>query len=209
MSSNQLGKLFTVTSFGESHGQVVGVVVDGCPAGLPLTEADLQIDLDRRRPGQSNLATTRCEYDRAEILSGTFGGRTTGAPLCFVVRNQNADSFAYEALKHTPRPGHADYSSRIKYGGYADYRGGVHGRLENGVGVAVLFFCQALGNHFRNGGGQALGCEYQYERVDLITRGIQRVAAVADKLGKRQAVHEADEPYKKRGGGKHRRLLNE
>lgn len=161
MSSNKLGKLFTVTNFGESHGLLVGVVIDGCPAGLPLTESDLQPDLGRRRPGQGALTSPRSEADRAEILSGVFGGRTTGAPLCLVVRNQNADSNPYETLIDTPRPGHADYTSRIKYGGYADYRGGgrFSGRLTAGwvmagavakkllttIGVEITAYTVAIG----------------------------------------------------------------
>jgi len=124
MSSNQLGQLFSVSSFGESHGRVVGVIVDGCPAGLPLSEADLQPDLDRRRPGQGVLSTPRREADRVEIMAGVLNGYTTGAPLCLVIANQDADGAPYEALKYKPRPGHADYPAGKKYSGFADYRGG-------------------------------------------------------------------------------------
>jgi chorismate synthase len=102
----------------------VGVLIDGCPAGLALSETDIQPDLDRRRPGMSEVATSREESDKVEIWSGIFLGRTTGAPLCMVVRNEDANTSAYESIRTTPRPGHADYTSYIKYGGYGDYRGG-------------------------------------------------------------------------------------
>jgi len=122
----------------KSHGRVIGALVDGCPAGLPLGEADLQPDLDRRRPGQSQVTSPRQESDRAEILSGVFNGRTTGAPLCLMVHNQDADSGEYEAIRLTPRPGHADFTSFVKYGGYGDYRGGgrFSGRITAGFVMA-------------------------------------------------------------------------
>ena len=120
---NTFGRAFRVTTFGESHGAGLGVVVDGCPAGLEIGEADVQAELDRRRPGQSALTTARSEADRAEILSGVFEGRTTGAPIAILVRNADADSSAYEAIKDLPRPGHADYAYQAKYG-HRDYRGG-------------------------------------------------------------------------------------
>jgi chorismate synthase len=120
---NTFGRAFRVTTFGESHGSGLGAVVDGCPAGLKLGEADVQQELDRRRPGQSALTTARSEADHAEILSGVFEGRTTGAPIAILVRNLDADSSAYEAIKDLPRPGHADYVYQAKYG-HRDYRGG-------------------------------------------------------------------------------------
>jgi chorismate synthase len=120
---NTFGRAYRVTTFGESHGPGLGAVVDGCPAGLDLGEADIQHELDRRRPGQSDLTTQRAESDRVEILSGVFEGKTTGMPIAMLVRNRDADSSAYEAIKNTPRPGHADYSYQAKYG-YRDYRGG-------------------------------------------------------------------------------------
>ena len=121
---NSLGKLLTVTSFGESHGKLVGVVIDGCPAGLPLCETDIQPELDRRKPGAGAASTSRAEEDRAEILSGVFNGRTTGAPVCLVVWNKDAKSADYEKTKSLLRPGHADYTSYVKYGSFGDYRGG-------------------------------------------------------------------------------------
>jgi len=120
---NSLGKVFTVTSFGESHGPVVGAIVDGCPAGLPLTEADIQDEVDKRKPGATGT-TSRIEDDKVEILSGIFNGKTTGAPLCLLIHNKDVDSSAYEEIKSLPRPGHADYTAFMKYGGFNDYRGG-------------------------------------------------------------------------------------
>ncbi|MDR2244848.1 MAG: chorismate synthase, partial [Burkholderiales bacterium] len=123
MSGNTFGKLFCVTSFGESHGPAIGGVVDGCPPGLALCEADLQRELDRRRPGTSKYVTQRREPDTVEILSGVFEGRTTGTPIAFLIRNQDARSQDYRELAETFRPGHADYTYTQKYG-IRDYRGG-------------------------------------------------------------------------------------
>jgi chorismate synthase len=120
---NTFGRAFRVTTFGESHGPGLGAVVDGCPAGLDLSEADIQHELDKRRPGQSEVTTPRAESDQVEILSGVFEGRTTGMPIAMLVRNKGADSSAYEAIKDLPRPGHADYGYQAKYG-HRDYRGG-------------------------------------------------------------------------------------
>ncbi len=120
---NSIGKEFTVTSFGESHGKCVGAVVDGCPAGLRLSEEEIQKELDRRKPGQK-LSTPRQESDKVEILSGVFNGFTTGAPLCMLTWNKDTDSSFYEKRKHLLRPGHADYTACVKYGGFNDYRGG-------------------------------------------------------------------------------------
>ena len=122
--ANSLGKLFTITSFGESHGRCVGAVIDGCPAGLAITEADIQSELDRRKPDGSPATTARKEADRVEIISGTFNDKTTGAPICLVVWNQDIDSSEYEKNRFLPRPGQADYTAFMKYGGFNDYRGG-------------------------------------------------------------------------------------
>lgn len=121
---NSLGKLFVVESFGESHGTCVGVVIDGCPAGLRVTEDDIQKELDRRKPQTGTMSTERVEEDRVEIMSGVFNGRATGAPICLLVRNKDVDSSEYERLRYLPRPGHADYSAFMKYGGFNDFRGG-------------------------------------------------------------------------------------
>jgi len=122
--NNSLGKLFSIASFGESHGKCVGVIVDGCPAGLPLAAADIQKDIDRRRAGVSPASTSRREKDRVEILSGVAGGFTTGAPLCLLIMNEDIDSSAYEEIRSKLRPGHADFTAREKYGGFNDWRGG-------------------------------------------------------------------------------------
>jgi len=123
MSGNSIGKLFTVTTFGESHGKALGGVVDGCPPGLELGEADLQLDLDRRKPGQSRYTTQRREDDAVEILSGVFEGRTTGTPIGLVIYNQDQRSRDYSEIASRFRPGHADYTYQQKYG-FRDYRGG-------------------------------------------------------------------------------------
>jgi len=123
MSGNTLGTLFTLTSFGESHGAAIGGIVDGCPPGLDLSEEDLQIDLDRRKPGTSKHVTQRKEEDKVEILSGVFEGKTTGAPIGFIIRNTDQRSQDYSKIKDVFRPGHADYTYAHKYG-IRDYRGG-------------------------------------------------------------------------------------
>jgi chorismate synthase len=123
MSGNTFGTLFCVTSFGESHGPAIGCVVDGCPPGLALAEADIQRELDRRRPGTSRHVTQRREPDTVEILSGVFEGRTTGTPIALLIRNQDPRSKDYANIADTFRPGHADYTYWQKYG-IRDYRGG-------------------------------------------------------------------------------------
>lgn len=123
MSGNSFGKLFTVTSFGESHGPAIGCVVDGCPPGLALSEEDIQVDLDRRKPGTSRFTTQRREDDRVRILSGVFEGQTTGTPIGLLIENTDQRSRDYEKIKEQFRPAHADYTYHHKYG-VRDYRGG-------------------------------------------------------------------------------------
>jgi len=123
MSGNTIGKLFSVTTFGESHGPALGCIVDGCPPGLPLGEADLQSDVDRRRTGTSQFVSQRREGDVVRILSGVFEGRTTGTPIGVLIENTDARSRDYEKIKDRFRPGHADYTYQQKYG-FRDYRGG-------------------------------------------------------------------------------------
>jgi chorismate synthase len=123
MSGNSIGRLFTVTTFGESHGPAMGCIVDGCPPGLALAEADLQADVDRRRTGTSQFVSQRRESDAVRILSGVFEGRTTGTPIGIVIENTDARSRDYEKIKDRFRPGHADYTYLHKYG-LRDYRGG-------------------------------------------------------------------------------------
>ncbi len=144
---NSFGKLFTITSFGESHGRCVGVIIDGCPAGLAITEADIQIDVDRRKPGQSMATTQRTEEDRVEIFSGIFNGYTSGAPICFMIWNKDIDSSEYEKMRFLPRPGHADYTAFMKYGGFNDFRGG--GRFSGRI-TATLVMAGAVAKKLLN-----------------------------------------------------------
>ena len=123
MSGNTFGKLFTVTTFGESHGPALGAIVDGCPPGMELSEADLQPDLERRRTGTSRHTSQRHEPDQVKILSGVFEGRTTGTPIGLLIQNEDQRSRDYEKIKDRFRPGHADYTYQQKYG-FRDYRGG-------------------------------------------------------------------------------------
>ena len=123
MSGNTFGQLFAVTNFGESHGPAIGCVIDGCPPGMELCEADIQFDLDRRRPGTSRFVTQRNEPDAVEILSGVYEGKTTGTPICLLIKNTDQRSKDYGSLVQTFRPGHADYTYLIKYG-LRDPRGG-------------------------------------------------------------------------------------
>ena len=123
MSGNTFGNLFAVTNFGESHGPAIGCVIDGCPPGMLLAEADIQTDLDRRRPGTSRHVTQRNEPDAVEILSGVYEGRTTGTPICLLIKNTDQRSKDYGNILDTFRPGHADYTYLHKYG-LRDPRGG-------------------------------------------------------------------------------------
>lgn len=123
MSGSTIGKLFSITTWGESHGEALGVIVDGCPAGLSLSANDIQPFLDRRKPGQGNFSTKRNESDLVTILSGTFEGKTTGTPISLMVKNSDHHSADYSNIKDVVRPGHADYTFNSKYG-IRDYRGG-------------------------------------------------------------------------------------
>jgi chorismate synthase len=160
MSGSSIGRLFVVTNFGESHGPAIGGCVDGCPPGIPLSAADLQHDLDRRRPGQSRHTTQRREADAVEILSGVFDGHTTGAPIGLLIRNTDARSKDYRNLRDRFRPGHADYTYQQKFA-IRDYRGGgrasaretavrvaagaIAKRVLAAVGVRVRAYLAALG----------------------------------------------------------------
>lgn len=136
MSGNVLGKMFNVTTFGSSHGKALGAVVDGCPAGLKLSLEDIQKELDKRRPGTSNITTSRGEKDSVEVLSGLFQGKTDGTPIAAVVYNKDMDSSAYENIKDTPRPGHGDLTWKARYGTY-DYRGGGRGSGRTTIGTVI------------------------------------------------------------------------
>lgn len=159
---NTIGSSFAFTSFGESHGRCVGVVIDGCPTGLEISEPDIQKLLDLRKPGQSIVTTQRSEEDRVEILSGIFKGKTTGAPICMLIWNTDQRSSDYDKFLKVPRPGHADYPAFVKYSGMNDYRGGgrFSGRitacfvmagavakklLEKAMGIDVLSYTLELG----------------------------------------------------------------
>ncbi len=133
MSGNTFGKIFKISTWGESHGPGVGVVIEGCPAGLPISEKDIQKELDRRRTGQSKVTTSRKEKDQIRFLSGVFQGKTTGTPLSMMVENSDADSTKYETIKDLYRPGHADYTYDMKYG-FRDYRGGGRSSARETVG---------------------------------------------------------------------------
>ncbi|HXN06725.1 MAG TPA: chorismate synthase [Nitrospiria bacterium] len=123
MAGNGIGEIFRITTFGESHGIALGVIIDGCPAGISIEESDIQKDLDRRKPGQSRMTTQRKESDKVQILSGTFEGKTTGAPIALIVFNEDQKSKDYDAIKDLFRPGHSDFTYQKKYG-FRDYRGG-------------------------------------------------------------------------------------
>jgi len=157
---NSLGRLFTVTSFGESHGRCVGTIVDGCPVGLPITEEDIQKEVDRRRSGEGIAATARSEADRVEILSGVSDGFTNGAPICLLIWNRDVDSTAYEEIRFKPRPGHADYTAYVKYGGFNDWRGG--GRFSGRV-TATFVMAGAVAKKLLN----LLGVEIVAHTVEI------------------------------------------
>ncbi len=160
MAGSSYGNLFRITTWGESHGRGIGVVIDGCPAGLALSEADVQAYLDRRKPGQSHFTTQRAEGDQAQILSGVFEGRTTGTPISILIENTDQRSRDYGNLADTYRPGHADYPYDVKYG-FRDYRGGGRssgretiGRVAGGavaakilqqMGITVYAYSQSIG----------------------------------------------------------------
>ena len=163
MSGNTFGHLFTVTTFGESHGPALGCVVDGCPPGLALAEADLQQDLERRRPGTSKFVTQRREPDTVKILSGVFEGRTTGTPIGLLVENTDQRSRDYEKIKDRFRPGHADYTYEQKYG-FRDYRGGGRSSARETV--------------MRVAAG-AIARKYLAERLGIVIRGhLSRIGAL-------------------------------
>lgn len=162
MSGNSFGEIFKISTWGESHGKGIGVVVEGCPAGLPLKEAEIQKELDRRRTGQSKVTTARKEKDQVRILSGVFEGKTTGTPISMMVENADADSSAYNEIKDLYRPGHADFTYDMKYG-FRDWRGGGRSSARETVGrvaagaiamkllarhkIRVIAFTRQIGPH--------------------------------------------------------------
>ncbi len=148
MPGNSFGNLFRITTWGESHGPALGVVIDGCPAGLDISEDDIQHELDRRRPGQSRITTQRKEPDKVEILSGIFDGKTLGTPISLMIQNADVISKSYEDIKDTYRPGHADFTYETKYG-IRDYRGGGRSSARETVGrvAAAAIAKKILGIH--------------------------------------------------------------
>lgn len=136
MSGNTFGKLYRVTTFGESHGKAVGAIIDGCPSNIELTESDIQVYLNRRRPNSSDLSTPRAEKDKVEILSGVFEGKTLGTPICALVRNEDIGTTEYGVLKNVFRPGHADFTYEKKYG-IRDYRSGGRSSGRETVGRVI------------------------------------------------------------------------
>jgi len=206
--SNTLGKLFAITSFGESHGRCVGVVIDGCPAGLEIGEEDIQREVDRRRPGAGPASTSRSEEDRVEVLSGLYNGRTTGAPITLLVWNQDVDSSQYLKNRHLPRPGHADFTAYTKYGGFNDFRGGgrfsgritvtfvmagaVARKLLTLIGVGIVAHTVSIGGIgarakpieevMANADGNPLRCA-DPEAAGEMLRAIEKARAEGDSLG--------------------------
>ena len=167
MSFNTFGKMFRFTTWGESHGPAIGCVVDGCPPNIALSEKNIQVDLDRRRPGKSKFTSQRKESDKVKILSGVFQGKTTGTPISMIIYNEDARSRDYEAIKNKFRPGHADYTYLVKYG-IRNYRGGgrqsareTAARVAAGA-VARIVLNELIGKKFKITGGVVqlglLGC---------------------------------------------------
>ena len=161
MTGNTFGDLFSVTTFGESHGPAIGCIIDGCPSGLSIEEQEIQRDLDRRRPGKSRHTSQRREPDTVEILSGIFEGKTTGAPIGLLIKNVDARSRDYASLKDLFRPGHADYVYEAKYG-IRDYRGGgrssgretaarvaagaIAKRILSDAGISIVAYTEQVGD---------------------------------------------------------------
>ena len=162
MASNSFGELFRITTFGESHGKAIGCIIDGCPALIDICEEDIQKELDRRKPGQSDITTSRNEDDKVEILSGVFEGKTTGAPICLLIKNKDQHSNDYNEIKDIFRPGHADFTYFMKYG-IRDYRGGGRSSaretacrvaggaiakkiLKEKLGIEIIAYTKSIGN---------------------------------------------------------------
>lgn len=201
MAGSCFGKHFSVSTWGESHGKGLGVVIDGCPAGLPLCEADIQRYLDRRKPGQSQYTTSRKEGDQAEILSGVFEGKTTGTPISILVANTSQRSQDYSEIASYYRPGHADYTFDMKYG-FRDYRGGGRssgretiGRVAAGavaakileeIGIQICAYTRSIGR-WRLHRGALTG--RRFRTTPFICRTLRRRQAAAYT---RQCMEEQD-----------------
>ncbi len=208
MSGNTFGKIFRITTFGESHGDAIGVIVDGVPAGMPLNVGDIQRELNRRSPGQSILTSPRREKDKVVIVSGAFRGRTLGTPICMIVHNVDIDSRSYEEVKTKPRPGHAELTYWLKYGHF-DYRGGgraaareTAGRVAAGAIAKKLLAANGIEilGHTVEAAGIAVECELSSAKIrrnvernpircadlkkaELMKKAILKAAAEGDSTG--------------------------
>ncbi len=205
--SNSIGTAFKVTSFGESHSRCIGVVVDGCPAGLAIDEEALRRMMERRRPGTSTVTTNRSETDAVEILSGVYEGHTTGAPILMLTWNRDHDSSSYDEIRGKPRPGHADYTAWVRYGGFNDHRGGgrASGRVTAGfvmagaiaeqllsaIGVEVHAYSRAIGgveapeptlDQIRRAAPSVVGC-YDSAASEEMVKVIEEAKAGGDSVG--------------------------
>src|SRR4030043_996762 len=167
MGGNSFGTLFKITTWGESHGEALGVVIDGCPPRMELSNEDIQKELDRRRPGQGKGSSPRKERDRVEILSGIFEGKTTGTPISLLIRNEDVDSSPYEEWKEVYRPGQADFTYQAKYG-IRDYRGGGRASARETIGRVAA---GAVAKKILGG-----------ERVEVIAYTIELGGVRADKM---------------------------
>jgi len=183
MPGNTFGQLFRITTWGESHGKAIGGVIDGCPAGIPLSEKDIQPDLDRRKPGQSKITTARKEEDKVEILSGVFNGKTTGTPISLIIHNKDHRSKDYAKIKNKYRPGHADETYDLKYG-FRDYRGGGRASArETAMRVAAAAIAKKMFKHLK-----------LKTKVIAYTKQIQELVVETPKFGviEKNPVHAAD-----------------
>ncbi len=187
--TSSFGKLFTVTSYGESHGSCIGVVIDGCPAGLELSESEIQKELDRRRPSNNIGSTTRFESDIVEIFSGVFKSKTTGAPIMLLIRNTNQESGEYERNRFIPRPGHADYTAYLKYGGFNDYRGG--GRFSGRVSAGFVMAGAIAKNILATIGVEIVAHTIQIGQIKAPSVSIDEIRKNAEKSILRCANEEA------------------
>ncbi len=193
MAGSTFGSVFRIMTWGESHGKGIGVVIDGCPAGLSLDEADIQAYLDRRRPGQNRYATARAEADAVEILSGVFEGKTTGTPISLLVRNQDQRSRDYGNISELYRPGHADHPYDVKYG-FRDYRGGGRssGRETIGrvaAGAVAMKLLQELGITVRAYVSAIGPVQIDRSHMDLSTAGNNPLYMPDEEAAKRAAVY--------------------
>ena len=203
MSGSSFGKLFKITTWGESHGRGLGVVIEGCPAGLPIKESEIQLELNRRKTGQSKVTTTRKEGDQIEIMSGVFNGKTTGTPISLLVENGDADSSKYELIKDLYRPGHADYTYDMKYG-FRDYRGGGRSSARETVGrvaagaiakkllerekIKIIGFTRQVGKHiaekidYKEIENNIVRCP-DFKMAEKMINAIMRARKTGDSLG--------------------------